>query len=284
MTNTLIINADDYGRSAGVSSGIRETHLSGIVTTTTAMTNLPGATDDVRRAQNECPNLGLGVHLNLSAGPPCAPAEKVKSLLDSNDHFLDRDTIIASPDRLDPTQVEVEFRAQIEAFLLTGASLDHLDSHNHIVALSSELWEIYLMLAEEYGCGVRPSFPSDVPEEILAGIYPPGSLAFASQAAMERLRSTEVHYPDHFLTSFFGPGATLDNLLYRINHLEPGVNELMCHPGQADDILRAESGYAREREEELSILTHHQVLKAVEQSDIRLATYRDAWNPAVKDS
>jgi predicted glycoside hydrolase/deacetylase ChbG (UPF0249 family) len=284
MTKTLIINADDYGRSPGVSAGIREAHTSGVVTTSTVMTNLPGAIDEVKRAQDECPALGLGVHLNLTTGPPCAPVEEVQSLLAPNDRFLDRNTIMASPDRLDPIQVEKEFRTQIITFLSTGAFLDHLDSHNHIVALSPKLWEIYLLLAEEFDCGIRPSFPSDVPEEILIALYPPNALTFASQGAVNRLNSTMVRHPDHFLVSFFGPGATLDNMLYRITNLEPGVSELMCHPGYVDDTLRAESGYAREREEELSILTHHKVLNAVEQSDIRLATYRNAWNPPARNS
>ncbi|HEY43209.1 MAG TPA: ChbG/HpnK family deacetylase [Anaerolineae bacterium] len=279
MTKVLIVNADDYGRSLVVSSGIREAHLSGLVTTTTVMMNLPGAIDEIGRAREECPSLGIGVHLNLSVGPPCAPVEKVRSLLDPNDRFLDRTTIIQSPDRLDPVQLEIELRAQVEAFLTTGTSLDHLDSHNHIVALNPKLWEIYLSLAEEYGCGVRPSFPSDVPKEILVGIYPPYALDFASQGAMDRLESTGVRYPGRFLASFFGPGATLDNLLYLINNLEPGVSELMCHPGHFDETLSAESGYVREREEELSILIRPKARKAIEHSDIRLATYRDAWNP-----
>ncbi len=115
-------------------------------------------------------------------------------------------------------------------------------------------------------------------------MYPPKALTFASQGALDRLNSSKVRHPDHFLVSFFGPGATLDNLLYRISNLEPGISELMCHPGQVDDTLRAESGYVREREEELSILIHNKVLKAVERSDIRLATYRNAWNPTVRNS
>jgi predicted glycoside hydrolase/deacetylase ChbG (UPF0249 family) len=279
MTKTLIVNADDYGRSPLVSSGIREAHLSGLVTTTTVMTNLPGAIDEVIRAREECPSLAIGVHLNLSVGPPCAPVENVGTLLDSSDRFLDLSAIMQSPDRLDPAQIEIELRAQVEAFLTTGASLDHLDSHNHIVALTPKLWEIYLSLAEEYECGVRPSFPSDVPEEVMVGLYPPYALAFASQDAMDRLNETGVRHPDHFLASFFGPGATLDNLLYLINNLEPGVSELMCHPGHFDETLFAESGYIREREEELSILTHPTTRKAIELSDIHLATYRNAWNP-----
>jgi predicted glycoside hydrolase/deacetylase ChbG (UPF0249 family) len=200
-------------------------------------------------------------------------------LLDPSGIFLDRNTIISSPDRLKLPEVERELRAQIERFRSTGAKLDHLDSHNHLVALSPEMWEMYLSLADEYNCGVRPSFPSDVPEEILIGIYPPHTLTFASQGAMARLKSYGVPYPDHFLASFFGPGAILENLLFRITNLEPGVSELMCHPGHVDEALKAESGYVEEREMELSILTDTRAISAIEQSNVRLATYRSAWNP-----
>ena len=62
MTTSLIVNADDYGRTPEVSLGIRQAHLQGLVSTTTAMVNMPVALDQIRRAQDECPRLGLGVH------------------------------------------------------------------------------------------------------------------------------------------------------------------------------------------------------------------------------
>ena len=37
----LIVNSDDYGRTAEVSSGVRTAHLKGIVTSTTCMMNMP---------------------------------------------------------------------------------------------------------------------------------------------------------------------------------------------------------------------------------------------------
>ena len=73
----LIVNADDYGRTRGVSAGIREAHLHGIVTSTTAMMNFPGVQADLARACDDCPQLGLGVHLVLTAGRPLRPAENV---------------------------------------------------------------------------------------------------------------------------------------------------------------------------------------------------------------
>ena len=66
MSRVLIVNADDYGRTPGVSAGILRAHLESIVTTTTAMVNLPGAVEAISRALASAPRLGLGVHLNLT--------------------------------------------------------------------------------------------------------------------------------------------------------------------------------------------------------------------------
>lgn len=76
MRKKLIINADDYGHTRSVSLGIRQAHLQGIVTSTTAMMNYPGADDDLRDSVKECPRLGLGLHLVLTSGCPVLPAEK----------------------------------------------------------------------------------------------------------------------------------------------------------------------------------------------------------------
>ena len=46
MSIDLIVNSDDYGRSAAISRGIREAHSRGIVTSTPAMMNLPTTVED----------------------------------------------------------------------------------------------------------------------------------------------------------------------------------------------------------------------------------------------
>ena len=80
MTLQLIVNADDYGRSPNVSRGIRQAHRQGIVTSTTCMMNFANVADDLSRALQETPALGLGVHLVLTAERPLLPPAQLPTL------------------------------------------------------------------------------------------------------------------------------------------------------------------------------------------------------------
>ncbi len=279
MTRILIVNADDYGRTPGVSAGIRRAHLQGIVTTTTALMNQPGAADEVRRAMAQTPRLGLGVHLNLTGGPPCAPRPGSK-LVGSDGLFRRPEDLMAKPDLLDLADVEREWRAQIDAFLATGASVDHLDSHHHIAALRLDLWELYLRLASELGCGVRPSRPTDAEAAALAASYPEPVRRVAFEAAPRRLTESSVPHPTAFFAGFFGSAATLESLLALLARLPEGVSELMTHPAFVDPPLLVGSAYGAQREVELAALTSPQARQAIERGGIILATYRTAWPAA----
>ncbi|MBI2164629.1 MAG: ChbG/HpnK family deacetylase [candidate division NC10 bacterium] len=79
MPPFLIVNADDFNLTEGVTRGILEAHRCGIVTSTTVMVNLPGL-ERSRDLVREASHLGLGLHLNWgcisispSAGPSCLP-------------------------------------------------------------------------------------------------------------------------------------------------------------------------------------------------------------------
>lgn len=107
-TRTLIVNADDFGASAGINSGIIEAHARGIVTSTSLMVTGKAATDAVRLA-GEHPALGLGLHWDLDAGG--------KPRVDTED----------------PAALRSELTCQLEAFgELVGRPPTHVDSHHHI--------------------------------------------------------------------------------------------------------------------------------------------------------
>jgi len=64
VTKLLIVNADDFGASAGTNRGIVEAHLRGIVTSTSLLVNAAGSTDAAELALS-APDLSIGLHADL---------------------------------------------------------------------------------------------------------------------------------------------------------------------------------------------------------------------------
>jgi predicted glycoside hydrolase/deacetylase ChbG (UPF0249 family) len=100
----LIVNADDFGLSPGVTEGILEAHTQGIVTSTSLMVFEPAA-EQAGRAAREHPSLSVGLH------------------------FVEPEPV----DLDDPDQAAVAFSEQLARFReLTGADPTHIDSHHHV--------------------------------------------------------------------------------------------------------------------------------------------------------
>lgn len=117
MPRRLVVNADDLGLTAGVSAGIVEAHVRGIVTSTSAMVRQPGAAEAALLAAG-CPRLDVGLHVDLaewtfSGGTWLALYERV--------------------DVRDAAAVTREVEAQLALFTdLFGHPPTHLDSHQHL--------------------------------------------------------------------------------------------------------------------------------------------------------
>src|SRR5690606_12551664 len=158
LATRLIVNADDYGLTEGVSEGIRRAHLDGILTTTTAMMNMPSVMADLKLGRELCPNLGFGVHLVLTQGKPVRPPEKVPTLVRRDGRFYSVLQIIEAVEGMNPVELRDEWRAQIERFLETGIPIDHIDSHHHVVMRNEHTLRVALDLASEYGVAIRNPF------------------------------------------------------------------------------------------------------------------------------
>ena len=277
MTRQLIVNADDFGRSRGVSEGILRAHRDGLVTSTTAMMNMPGVTHDLQRALTEAPRLGLGVHLTFTVGRPLMMMEWVRSLVDEHDHFLSQAAIMQQPTRIDPDELLSELKAQVNTFKnALGRLPDHLDAH-HFVHLYPPLFRVYLDLADSLNLPIRLPIPRQPTalEQIpaLLGNLPREMLEPILQADWALLAGRSIRTTDHFVMSFFGHDTSVAHLLQALEQLPEGVTELMTHPGLADEHIRAESNYHVEREAELATLTDPQVLAQAQKLDIELVSY-----------
>ena len=243
----LIVNADDFGLTEGVSRSILEAHRNGIVTSTTVLVNraIPRAQVEELKASG----LGVGVHLNLTLGTPVADPRRVPSLVDAEGRFVRDAREAAARAKLD--EARIELGTQIDVFRgIMGRFPTHLDTHHHVGRLPPVL-EVVLDFARALRVPVR------------------------SQDAEVRkaARSLGLRTPDHFMGES-GPEAywSRERVLEHLAALPAGLSEFMTHPGYFDDEL-AYSRYGRQRETELAGLTHPDVRRAAQTCGIRLAHF-----------
>jgi hypothetical protein len=263
----LIINSDDYGRTPEISRGIRESHLRGVVTSTTCMMNIPTTADDIAIALKESPDLAMGVHLVLTMGKPILAPERVPTLVDANGNNRRYDPFIENIPDLSINEVKAEWRAQIEAYIkASGRRPTHLDSHHHSSYFAPTLFRAMLELAQEYGCPIRyPLRADDTSREF-------GETVRQAPALLEEFKS---RHPDVFFVDFYDEGATKENLLAILNGVPEGTSEIMCHPGYVEADFAKESVYNLQREKELRILTDPEIKSAIEAQGIKLITFAD---------
>jgi predicted glycoside hydrolase/deacetylase ChbG (UPF0249 family) len=250
----LIVTADDFNLSAGVSRGIIEAHQHGIVTETSVMVNLGDLQHAVAMVA-AAPRLAAGLHLNITRGGPLAPPDAVAELLRSDGQFLGSPQ--ALPAQLRSATVRAEFQAQLERFVRAFGHLpQHLDTHHH-VHQHPVVCEALLDLATSLKLPVRSIDPQ-----------------------MRRTMTARgVGSPAHFLGDAGDePYWTTTRLLSTIQTLPPGVTELMCHPGYFDDAI-AYSRYGQQRDVERQALCAPQVAARLREQGVELVTYAAVLPP-----
>ena len=136
----LIVNADDFGLSAGVNAGVARTYEEGILTSASLMVRQAGAEQAAVYAR-ATPALGVGLHVDLG-------------------EWVQRDGAWTAvyevlPVDGDPQAVEAEIHGQLARFrALTGHEPTHLDSHQHVHNWES-VTEIFQRLATHLGVPLR---------------------------------------------------------------------------------------------------------------------------------
>jgi len=137
---TLIVNADDFGRSLAINAGVIRAHETcGIVTSASLMVRWASADMAAKYARSNG-SLGVGLHVDLAEwtrrGAQWRCVYEVAPLEEA-------------------TAVEREARRQLETFReLTGRNPTHLDSHQH-VHRHEPVSSVLNMLGAELGVPVR---------------------------------------------------------------------------------------------------------------------------------
>ena len=269
----LIVNADDFGLTPGLSRAILDAGTRGIVSSTSALANGKALLDATPALRDS--GLGVGAHLALVGhqGPVLA-AREIPTLVDKGGNlaagwrpFLTR----AAAGSIDPDDVRREFAAQIDVLESTGLALTHLDTHQNL-HLWPSIGRITVDLAIGHRIGAIRVTRSDGWSPIALGVR------FFAARLERRAREADVRFPA--ATAGFDEAGRLD-----LHHIETALGrftsrdvtsaELVCHPSNADDPELASLGWNFRGQDELDALTSPDARAVVDRAGFRLGTFAD---------
>jgi predicted glycoside hydrolase/deacetylase ChbG (UPF0249 family) len=254
----VVLCADDYGLTEGVSRGILELAETGRISATSAMSNMPAWPRLARELQPLATRIGVGLHLNLTTGSPLgampglAPAGTFPRLED----LIGR----AFTGRLPMGEVRGEIERQLDAFeQALGQPPAFIDGHQHVQVLPGIRHALIQVLKARGGGGIgwlRDS--SD-------GVMPIFRRALGANKALI-VRALAIGYRRLVRTAGFDTNegfsgfsqldaGTSAERVFRHAFQDLGPRPvIMCHPGHVDADLRGLDPAVESRAAELAYL------------------------------
>ena len=269
----LIVNADDFGLTAGVNRAILELHRAGVLTSATLMARA-AATGKAIELALATPSLGVGCHVVLADGEPVLPRHEIPSLVNARTGrfqptlgvFLKR--LLAGLIR--PAEMEAEAGAQMALLQSKGVALTHIDTHKHAHMFPAVLRPV---LRAAQAAGIRAvRNPFETAWSLRATLRAPWmrrvqvNLLRRLEPAFRRIVAEEGFATTDGALGVLATGtldaATVSSLLRR---LPPGTWELVTHPGYNDsDLARAGTRLLASREIEREALAAMDVGEEIE--------------------
>lgn len=247
----LIINADDFGFTDGVTRGIVKAIREGVVTSTTAMVCVPGACARLETWSPVLPSR-IGAHLQLTTGHALTDPSQIPTLCGPDGKFPASKKALQNAST---AEIIVEWEEQFRRLRFIGIEPTHIDTHHHV--------HQYPHVLEAF-CEIARRF--HVPARAL------------TRSMGERLRSAGIRCADRFILDFYGDNMTAERLLELLDQAvesgdTPSVIEMMCHPGIACSDLADQSKYVHQRFLELKALRSPGLRKQLEARGFELIAY-----------
>jgi len=274
----LIVNADDFGLTAGVNRAIVELHRAGVLTSTTLMARATASEEAIELAR-ATPSLGVGCHVVLVDGEPILSARQdIPHLADPATGrfqpklpaFLRSLYPHGRPSRSFVREIEAEAAAQIDRLQSRGLRLTHIDTHKHTHMFPAVLRPV---LRAARAAGIRAVRNPFEPKWSLRAT--PGA-PWVRRTEVSLLRLLEPAFrrivaEEGFITTDGAVGVlatgTLDaaTVTSLASALPDGTFELVSHPGYNDaELARAHTRLLASRETERDALDALKKFPAIE--------------------
>jgi predicted glycoside hydrolase/deacetylase ChbG (UPF0249 family) len=258
MPHRVVLCADDFGLTEGVSRGILDLAEAGRISATGAMTNRPDWPRLAPLLRPLAGRIGVGLHLNLTTAAPLgsmpnlAPGGTCPALGD----LVKR----AVTGRLPIAEVRCEIERQLDAFEQTfGAPPAFVDGHQHVHVLPGIRSALLAALA---GRGLRGRMwlrdPGDrIASVVRRGVSARKALVVAAFAVGFRRAARAAGFDTNEGFSGYSPfeaGTPPEQVFEQaLTALGPRP-VVMAHPGYADAALRTLDPVVESREQELAYL------------------------------
>lgn len=264
----LIVHADDLGMTHSVNAASIKGLESGLVNSASIMVPCPWFPEMADYAKSH-PEADLGLHLTLTSERvfyrwgPVAPKDKVASLVDPNGYFH-RDWTDSI--RVNPQEVELELRAQMDRAYSMGVRPTHLDSHQYrLFTNGKEVFQSLLRVAHDY------KLPFFMVRDW-----------FADRPYLEAALNPTDFVVDHTVT--IEPGVPPEKwaAFYTdaLKNLHPGVTVFIIHLAFDDEEMRAatrerDTWGAAWRQRDFNFFTSPEFRSLLKEQNIKLVTWRE---------
>ncbi|MFI5162519.1 MAG: polysaccharide deacetylase family protein [Sphingobacteriales bacterium] len=224
----LIVHADDAGFAHSADSAIMLAYEKGAINSASIMVTCPWFPEIAAFAKKH-PEMDWGIHLSLTSEwkyykwQGVAASSATASLLDKNGYLYDSVEGFGAHAKVD--EAEKEIRAQIEKAKAFGINISHLDNHMGSILASPELMKMFQRVGKEY------KLPVLAPINYIKMLAP----------KLVPVIDTNGVIVDNFIMAYqMAPADKWKNFYnYSLQHLKPGLNELVFHLGFDDDELKA---------------------------------------------
>ena len=284
MSKKFILNADDFGMSEAHNRAVLEGYQGGLLKSVSLVANGEAYDEAVTKVLSSCPDMGVGVHLNIMEGNSLC--QELTELTDANGKFnLSYGSMILkaynTKDKAFLEQIETEFRAQIEKVQKSGIQITHIDSHVHTHAIPP-IFDIAAKLAKEYGIKqIRTQFerPYLIPDPLIffnkqyyVNLVKIALLDTFTYINKSKLAQYELSTNDYLLgvgyTSMMTP-LTVSCGISAVKEQENLTVEALIHP------CRYEEGTIDSHFVEFQITKHAKLKEKIEESGFEITNYKD---------
>jgi hopanoid biosynthesis associated protein HpnK len=267
----LIINADDFGRSAEINAAVIRAHREGVLTTASLMVNEEGFDEAVTLARMH-PTLGVGLHLTLVCGHSALPASRLPGLVDTRQRFTNCPVTAGTKyffRRSLRDQLGAEIDAQFEKFRATGLPFDHVNGHLHFHLHPTIL---PLVLEKAARVGVRTirltSDPFRLNARIAGGrwlfrLLHAAVFTVLSSRARVLFKESGIRHTQRVFGLLQDARVDEQFVLHLLPNLPAGDSELYSHPSST------------QFKHELDALLSSKVKRLISDLDIELVRYQD---------